>query len=554
MPLDNWIILIAVLPMATAIMTTLLRGWISAQRVVGTLGLIATTGLSAFFLWETAHRGPLVTQMGDWPAPFGITVAFDELSGLLLLAANFVALACYVHAFSSLRRRTEARWFHPLAHLLMMGVNFSFLTGDLFNLFVAFEIMLMASYALLILGGNRRVMVHAHKYVMLNLVGSTLFVLGAGLVYGMMGTLNYADLARLAAEATAPGGPGLPVGFHAVAVMLLFVFALKAAIFPLWFWLPDTYPTCPIAIGAMFSGLLTKVGVYGVCRLFPMIFAAPGFRSQSPTMDILWWGALATMLTPIVAAVAMRQIRRVLALTLISHIGYLALGAAMMTATALQGVVFYMVQHMVVMAGLFLCCGLIERIGGTDDLRRLGGLQRKAPWLSAMFLLLSLSLAGVPPLSGFYGKLLIFREGFALSSGGFGVLVGAGLITSLLTLLALGRVWVMAFWSPSPHGPVVESSAGTVLPEAPQAAQQRGVGWAYLGSVLLAAGALAIAATAQLGLESAGRATAELNHPKTYVERVLGPGTWPVSSGVVAQARSQRARMQVEDEVAEATP
>jgi len=553
MPLDNWIILIAVLPLATAIFTTLLRGWISAQRVVGTLGLVATTALSAFFLWETAQRGPLATQMGDWPAPFGITVAFDELTGLLLLAANFVALACYIHAFSSLRRRTEARWFHPLAHLLMMGVNFSFLTGDLFNLFVAFEIMLMASYALLILGGSRRVMAHAHKYVMLNLVGSTLFVLGAGLVYGMMGTLNYADLARLAAEATAPGGPGLPVGFHAVSVMLLFVFALKAAIFPLWFWLPDTYPTCPIAIGALFSGLLTKVGVYGVCRLFPMVFAAPGFRSQSPTMDILWWGALATMLLPIVAATAMRQIRRVLALTLISHIGYLALGAAVMTATALQGVVFYMVQHMVVMAGLFLCCGLVERIGGTDDLRKLGGLQRKAPWLSAMFLLLSLSLAGVPPLSGFYGKLLIFREGFG---EGFGLLVAAGLATSLLTLLALGRVWVMAFWSPAPGAPVVETPADTVIPEAPQGAQQRGVGWAYVGSFLLAGGAVAVALAAQPALESAQRATAELNHPKTYVERVLGPGAWPATAGVVAQADEQRhSGLPVEEKTTvEATP
>jgi len=536
MPLANWIILIAVLPMATAIATTLLRGWISAQRIAGVIGLATTTGLSIFFLIKTIALGPLVTQMGDWPAPFGISIVFDELSGLLLVAANFVALSCYIHAFSSLRRRTEARWFHPLAHLLMMGVNFSFLTGDLFNLFVAFEIMLMASYALLILGGGRSVMAHAHKYVMLNLIGSTFFVLGAGLVYGMMGTLNYADLARMVAASALPNGDPVPVGFHAVSVMLLFVFALKAAIFPLWFWLPDTYPTCPVAIGAMFSGLLTKVGIYGVCRLYPMIFAAPAVREDSPAMTILWVGAAATMLVPMFAAVAMNQIRRILALTLIAHIGYLVFGASVMTATSLSGVVFYMMQHMIVMAGLFLCCGLIERAGGTDDLRKLGGLQKKAPWLSAMFFLLAMSLAGLPPLSGFYGKLLILREGFAHPQGGYAILAGAALMTSLLTLLALGKVWVLAFWSPEPDGQTRSWQRQGVAADAPLGDQQRFAGWAYMGSGMLLVGSLTIAIFAEPILKVATHATAELNHPKTYIESVLGDGAWPEAEpGAVAQ-------------------
>jgi len=278
--INNWIVLLMAFPMGAGILTTLLRGHVTSQRLVGIVSLSSTLLLSILFLVKMdGPQSMLFSRVGEWNPPYGIAIVFDGVSGILLVVSSLVALACYLHSFSVLDRRIEKGWFHPLFHLLMMGVNFAFLTGDLFNLFVAFEIMLMASYALLTLGATRAQLSQAYKYVILNLIGSTIFVLGAGIVYGMMGTLNYADLARIVAEAHA-SNEALPRGFQSVAVMLLLVFGLKGAIFPLWFWLPDTYHTLPTSISGLFAALLSKIGVYAILRLFPMVFAAPGVHER----------------------------------------------------------------------------------------------------------------------------------------------------------------------------------------------------------------------------------------------------------------------------------
>lgn len=530
MDFSNWIVLLVAIPMGSTILTTMLRGWTPAQRAVTVLSLLASCIISIGGVLSLGDGQLLVSQAGDWPAPFGITIVFDQLSGILLSSSSFVALAIYIYGLTSREQESGRGWFHPLYSLLMMGVNFSFLTGDLFNLFVAFEIMLMASYAMMCLGGTRQQLSQCYKYVMINLVGSTFFVIGAALIYGMTGTLNYADLALRVAQSTAPGGSPLPPGFSAVATMLLFVFAVKAALFPLWFWLPDTYHTCSISIAAVFSALLTKVGIYALVRLAPMILAAPNIRQAGPIMTILPFAAGLTMLLGGLAALSMREVRRVLAMLLISHIGYMAFGLAIMTPVSLSGAVFYMMQHMVVMAALFLSCGLIERYQHTSDMADTGGLFKRAPWLSALFFIAIVSLMGLPPFSGFFGKLLLLNEGFRLSSDGYWILSVIGLFTSFFTILALAKVWLRTFWGP----PQKDVIAKTIT----NAAERLSLTPMYIGLTMLVLGSLTIGLGAEFFQKHTAAATYELNEPRVYVANVLGPGLWPDAANASADADS----------------
>ena len=513
-PLTNNLIVLPVLvPMVAAIGTMLLRGSLAARRALGVLALGSTTAVGVWLLATLPDgSGAHVSLLGSWGAPYGIAVVYDGVSGLLITVGSIVALACFLHAVSTIGARLEGGWFHPLFHLLVMGVNYSFLTGDLFNLFVAFEIMLMASYALLCLGASREQISQAYKYVVLNLIASTIFVLGAGLLYGMLGTLNYADLARIVAESGAGGDP-LPAGFGAVAVMLLFVFGLKAAMFPLWFWLPDTYHTMPASVGALFAALLSKVGVYAVLRLYPMIFAAPSLGAESVAGLLLPLAACLTMLLAILGAVGATSVRRLLSFVLMSHVGYLVFGVSVMTPEAHAGVLYYMAQEMLVMAGLFLCAGIIERHTGTDDLRSFSGLQGRAKWLGVAMLVLLLSLAGLPPFAGFFGKALLVREGIAAGSW---ILVGATLLTATLTLLAALRVWCHGFWMPG-RGEGVLPPPGASFGASPR------VAGAFAGVWLLVGASVAFGLGSGLTVPLTMRAASGIVDPTAYIDAVLGP-------------------------------
>ncbi|MEQ9617404.1 MAG: proton-conducting transporter membrane subunit [Phycisphaerales bacterium] len=521
--INNWIVLLVALPMGAGVLTTLLRGHVTSQRLVGLTTLGTTLLLSVLFLFGL--DGPTsmhLSHIGEWKPPYGIAIVFDGVSGVLLLVSSLVALACYLHSFSVLDRRVEKGWFHPLFHLLMMGVNFAFLTGDLFNLFVAFEIMLMASYALLTLGGSRQTLSQAYKYVILNLIGSTIFVLGAGIVYGMMGTLNYADLARMVAEAHA-NGEALPRGFQSVAVMLLLVFGLKGAIFPLWFWLPDTYHTLPTSIAGLFAALLSKIGVYAILRLFPMIFAAPGVNERGVVFTILAGAAFTTMIVAILGAFGERRIRRMLSLVLISHVGYLIFGIALMAESdrALGATLMYMAQEMLVMAALFMCCGMIEKHTGSDDLNEIGGVLSRAPWLATAFFLCFASVVGIPPLPGFFGKFVLVTEGFRSDKWWIsGLLTPAILVTAVLTMAVMVKIWAFAFWG-EVKGRLLS------LPHGAQAGALPPLGAAFAGVWML----LAVVGAVTLGSESYVNFTIQaagvMAEPKPYVEHVLGEGTWP---------------------------
>ena len=359
--------------------------------------------------------------------------------------------------------------------------------------------MLIASFGLLILGGQKQQLDGGIKYVTLNLVSTILFLSGVGLLYGMTGTLNMADLHGAVQEVD---NPGLLV---VVAVMFMIAFGVKAAVFPLFFWLPASYHTPAISVSAIFAGLLTKVGVYSLIRMFTLVFTT----DVPYTHTILLWVAGLTMVTGVLGAAAMNDFRRILSFHIVSQIGYMILGLALFTPLAIVGAVFYLVHHIIVKANLFLVAGVARRIGGSTNLDHVGGLYKTAPFLALLFLIPAFSLAGFPPLSGFWAKYVLVKA--ALQDGGY-VIAAAALVTGLLTIYSMTKIWGNAFWKPHPAG--VEPRLSS-LPPADRAA------------LLVPIAALAIL-TCIIGLfpepfvQFAERSAEQLLNPQIYVDTVLG--------------------------------
>jgi multicomponent Na+:H+ antiporter subunit D len=319
-----------------------------------------------------------------------------------------------------------------------MGVNGAFVTGDLFNLYVWFEVLLIASFILLALGGERAQLEGSIKYVALNLLSSALFLAGIGILYGMAGTLNMAELAVVVQQSERGGLVTM------VAVMFMMAFGIKAGMFPLFFWLPASYPTPPAAVTALFSGLLTKVGVYSLIRVFTLIFCNdPEFLHQ-----LILIGAGLTMLSGVLAAAAHYEIRKILAVHIVSQIGYVVMGLGLFTELALAGTIIYLAHIIIVKTNLFLVAGAVHRLKGTYELDKLGGLYTERPGLSILFLVSAMSLAGVPPLSGFFAKLTLIIAGLQQEAW---LIVAVALAVSLLTLYSMVKIWAYAFWKPAPE-------------------------------------------------------------------------------------------------------
>jgi len=320
-----------------------------------------------------------------------------------------------------------------------MGVNGSFLTGDIFNLYVWFEVMLLSSFVLITLGGSKDQLEGGVKYLIINLVSSILFLSGVGLLYGKLGTLNMADIAvRLADSEDA-------FLINSSAMLLLVAFSIKAALFPFFFWLPASYHTPRVAISALFAGLLTKVGVYALIRTYTLFF-----ESQFDVVqDIILFLALSTMVTGVLGAAAQYEIRKILSFHIVSQIGYMVFGLAMGTPLALAGAVFYTLHHIIVKTNLFLIGGIIERTTGSSQLKKIGGLYRFAPGLGLLFFIPAFSLGGIPPLSGFWAKFSLVKAGL---SAEFYWSVGIALLVGVLTLYSMTKIWAEAFWKKHPGG------------------------------------------------------------------------------------------------------
>jgi len=509
---DVLLILPVLVPMFTAILCLfgLTRRKTSRvyQRSVSLTGSLVLLAISFILLATVQQQGIQVVQIGSWPTPFGITMVADHFSAIMVVLAGLIGAAVQVYALASMNPEREVIGFYPLYHILLMGVCGAFLTGDLFNLYVWFEVMLMSSFVLMALGTERGQTEAAIKYVTLNLLSSAIFLAAIGILYSVVGTLNMADLSqKLALLNSEPHEySGL---INVIATLFLIAFGIKSAVFPLFYWLPDSYHTPPAAVSAVFAGLLTKVGVYAMIRIFTLVFPLTGGLQQ-----IVIWVAGLTMITGVLGAVAQNEVRRILSFHIISQIGYMVMGLALFTPLALAGAVFYILHHVVVKTNLFMVGGVMERLGGTGDLRRLGGLYDSAPFLAVLFLIPALSLAGVPPLSGFFAKLSLIQAGIETEQFW---LAATSLAVGLLTLYSMTKIWTLGFWSPA--DPLPEDPPGPhVLTALPDRA-------AWLAPIVaLAVVTLLIGFGVGVAFPLAVQAGNELMNPTLYITAVFGNG------------------------------
>lgn len=435
--MKNLLFLPLLIPLMTAVLGLFAWKRPKLQRVLGVCGTAALLFAGLLLLGSVRKSGVLCAQAGNWPAPFGITLVADLFSALLVVVAGGMGLAVTVYALADVDTDQEALGYHPLLQVLLLGVCGAFLTGDLFNLYVWFEVMLIASFVLLALGGQREQMEGAIKYVALNLIASAFFLAGIGLLYGVAGTLNLADLALKLREVPHVGT--VPV----IAVLLFAAFSIKAAVFPFFFWLPASYHTAPVAITTIFSALLSKVGIYVLIRVFTLIFVQEAEAGQ----PLLLAAAGLTMLTGVLGAMAQHEMRRLLAFHIVSQIGYLLMGLGLMTPLALAGTIFFMLHIIAAKSALFLVSGIVAHFTGTTRLAKLGGLYHSRPLLAALFLTPALSMAGMPPLSGFWAKLALVRAGL---EGKSYLIVATALLVSILTLFSMSKIWAEAFWKERP--------------------------------------------------------------------------------------------------------
>ncbi len=410
----------------------------SVQKSITVGTLIITVILEVALLTEIWHGGAHAVHLAGWPAPFGISMVIDRFAALMLVVSSIITLAVLLYAVGqgAAEEKNDSgpvSIFYPTYLILVAGVSNAFLAGDLFNMYVGFEIFLTASYVLLTLGGGEQRIRAGVTYVVVSIISSMLFLITIGLIYAATGTVNLADLALKLGELD----DGTQLMLH---VMLLVAFGIKAAVFPLAFWLPDSYPTAPAPVTAVFAGLLTKVGIYAMIRTETLLF--PGERINTALMIV----AGLTMIVGILGALAQADIKRMLSFTLISHIGYLVFGLALSSIVGMSATIYYVAHHITIQTTLFLVTGLIERRAGSSNVDRLGGLAKISPVLAILFFIPAMNLAGIPPFSGFVGKLGMMQGGIAENTWITWTLVIASVVTSLLTLMAVARIWARGFW------------------------------------------------------------------------------------------------------------
>ncbi|HUU14634.1 MAG TPA: Na+/H+ antiporter subunit D [Terriglobia bacterium] len=503
--MNLYLILPILIPLMTAILLFLTWRWRRVQRGLGVAGAAALFVAGLGLLTSVQENGIQAAQMGNWPAPFGITLVADLFSAIMVALVGLIGLAVAVYSVASIDTSREAFGYYAFFHILLMGVCGAFLTGDIFNLYVWFEVMLIASFVLLALGGERAQLEGAIKYVTLNLVSSALFLTAVGILYGVAGTLNMADLALNLHRTAQPGM------VTTLAILFFVAFGIKAAVFPLFFWLPASYHTPPVAVSAIFAGLLTKVGIYAMIRVFTLLF----IQEPEYTHRLILLVAGLTMIAGVLGALAQTDFRRALAFQHISHVGYMMMGLGLYTGLALAGSVFYIIHHVIVKTNLFLITGVTQRLKGSFDLRKLGGLYRAHPGVALLFFIPAFSLAGVPPLSGFFAKLALIKAGLDAKEY---AIVATALGVGLLTLLVMARIWAEAFWKPAP----VTSTSSAEEVDGAAASEPGGLRTLLAPIILLAVLTVIVGLVAEPVFALATRAAQQLMNPTEYIQAVLG--------------------------------
>ncbi|MBN9645122.1 Na+/H+ antiporter subunit D [Corynebacterium mendelii] len=513
-----------ILPAAGAALCLLFSRHPKIGRVIAAITLLAVIVITTTMVFLTDLAGITTVQIGGWDAPVGITLVADRLSTLMLAVSSLVLTTVMWYAIGQgVRDGTTDQpivVFLPAYLLLSMGVNMAFLSGDLFHLYVGFEVLLVASYVLLTIGASPARVRAGVSYVMVSMLSSLIFVIGLGLVYAAVGTMNMAQIS--VRMETVPEGTRT-----AIFAVLLVAFGIKAAVFPLYSWLPDSYPTAPALVTAVFAGLLTKVGVYSIIRVRSVVF------TDGRLDTVLMWAALLTMLVGILGAMAQNDIKRLLSFTLVSHVGYMVMGVSLGSAAGLSGAIFYTVHHILVQTALFLVVGLIERQAGSSSLRRLGSLAYLSPVLAVLYLIPALNLGGIPPFSGFLGKIILLQA--AAAHGGFfaWMLVIGAVVTSLLTLYTMTMVWQKAFWrdrKDAPDGQTAIAHGGLLTGSGKEISieERKDVGTIPLGMVaptaILVVASLSVTLLAGPISQVTGRSAESVQDVTNYRSAVLGPG------------------------------
>jgi multicomponent Na+:H+ antiporter subunit D len=494
--MSNLVGFAVLIPLVTGISLLPLQGRPELQRQISLWSGVLLLAVIGYIVYLTVLGHILVLPLGNWAPWVGIVWVVDALAAIMLALTAINSFAMLLYASGGLRGFREAKYVYPLYQFLLVGILGSFVTGDLFNLFVMFEIMLLASFALISLGARARQLNQTFPYVLVNLVASAIFLAGVGGVYGTAGTVNMAELSRRIATGELP-----PVFWAAIALVFL-VFAIKTALVPVFFWLPDSYPEAPIPLAGLFAGLLTKVGVYTLFRSVPL-FTGTEFGAFHA---LLLFIAAMTMLIGVLGALGRNNIREILSFHIVSQVGYMIFGLAIYTPLAVAAGIFYIVHHIIVKSALFFAGGIAERVGGSGMLGAVRGVAKTHPWVAVGFFIPAMALAGLPPFSGFWGKFFLIVAGFQVEAW---AATAIAVVVSLLTLASMMKIWNYTFWGP------VEGQ------QEPAVGHDRGM---LAGTLLLAGLSVAIGLLAAPLFRYSEQAAAQLLAVTPYVEAVIGAG------------------------------
>ena len=437
--MNSLLVLPLLVPLITATLGILTRKHVIAQRWISVSGMALYLMVGFILMGQVLELDYMTTQVGGWQAPYGITLVADILAAIMVLFAGLIGFLVILYTMMSCNKDDFSPAFHPLVHFLLMGGSGAFLTGDIFNLYVFFEVMLMASFALMTLEGRAEQTEGAVKYVVLNLLSSAFFLGGLGLLYAKVGTLNMADISQISQQAIADDNVG-PI--RLAGLLFLVTFSVKAGMFPFFFWLPASYHTPSVPVSALFSGLLTKVGVYALIRLHTLIM--PGEVLGHKLLLIM---GVATMLIGVMGAASQMHIRRILSFHIISQIGYIVVGIAIKTPLALAAAIFFIGHNIIAKGNLFLVGGIASDAVGSEVLPKIGGMWKAWPQLGIIYLISAFSLAGLPPLSGFIAK---FSMVWATVESQLWWVMMAAIVTGLFTLYSMVKIWNEVFWKDHP--------------------------------------------------------------------------------------------------------
>ncbi|HLR43468.1 MAG TPA: Na+/H+ antiporter subunit D [Pseudogracilibacillus sp.] len=449
--MSNLAVLPIIIPLLAGILVAFFNKKVVVTRLLSKIFIVIHLLVTAYVTMLVFKDGSIVLETGSWVAPYGIIFVADYLSIILVLTTAILSTACIFISPRLVSERKEQYYFYTFFFMLISGVSGAFLTGDLFNLFVFFEVLLMASYGMIVLGGDKAQLRESLKYVLINLFSSIVFVTTVAFLYAVVGTVNMAHIAERVHEVEQQGI------LTTIGIVLFFVFATKAALFPLYYWMPKSYVVPDPVTSAVFGALLTKVGIYSIIRVFTLIFVYEDNLIRNFFIIV----AGLSMVFGVIGALSTNDIKLLVAYNVIPSIGFILLGLAVFNESGLAGSAYYLVHDMIIKAALFLIVGVITYAAGTSDLRKMGGLINYYPVLGWILFVAAFVLAGIPPFSGFIGKLLLLQGAFEADHI---FIVIVGLVTSLLILYSVMKIFIHGFWGEKQPNFKVQKTTGMLSP------------------------------------------------------------------------------------------